>query len=80
MANGNSGLALGTGTGSQGSVAPPEGGSGGGELSSLLQWINTPFTTPLSPLTIFLIVGVVVLGIFGWNIILYHMRLAAETI
>ena len=80
------GIALGTGTGSHG-VALMNGQDstgglwgGGNPLSAALAWLHAPFSTPLDPLSLFLIVGVIAVAIIAWNLILYHVRIAAETI
>ena len=76
-----SGTALGTGTGSHGIVVPY---SGGGTMNGLVGeingWFHAPFTTPLDPVDVFLIVGIIIVSIIVWNLILYHVRIAAETI
>lgn len=79
---GDAGLAFGTGTGQQG-IVPQTGGSGGGVANAIIglwDWLNRPFTTPMSPMTLALMVGVVLVAIIFWNFILYHIRIAAETI
>jgi hypothetical protein len=79
---GTAGLAAGTGTGRLGIV--PLEGTGGGMLgdgiTSTMNWLNAPFTEPMSPTGLFLIVGVILVAIIAWNLILYHVRIAAETI
>lgn len=76
------GTAAGTGTGRFGVVAGQTGGTVSSALSfsDLWAWINKPFTTPLSTINIFLIVGVIIIAIILWNIILFHIRIAAEEI
>jgi|ERR1700722_6012253 len=78
---GSTGVAMGTGTQQHG-VAPllGNGGSMTGAVNSVWQWLNKPFTTPFSPVTTFAMVGAVIVAIILWNLILYHVRIAAETI
>lgn len=79
---GTTGLALGTGTQQHG-MAPMMSGNGDGikgAVESFWQWLNTPFTTAMSPVGIMLLVGVVIISIIAWNFILYHIRIAAEAI
>lgn len=78
---GSTGLALGTGTQQHG-MAPLLGGGGGvtGAVDGLWTWLNTPFTTAMSPVDIMLLVGIVIVSIIAWNFILYHIRIAAESI
>jgi hypothetical protein len=77
---GDTGLAFGTGTGQQG-ITPHTGGSGiPGAVIGLWDWLNRPFTQPMSPVTLGLAVGVVLVAIIFWNFILYHIRIAAEAI
>jgi hypothetical protein len=79
---GSTGVAAGTGT-SQHGIAPLLGGTGGtvsDAINSVWQWLNTPFNAKLSPVTVFAYVGAVLIAIILWNILLYHVRIAAETI
>jgi hypothetical protein len=78
---GTTGLALGTGT-SQHGIAPLLSGGGGfaGAIEDLWQWLNRPFTTPMDPVSVMLLVGVIMLSVIIWNFILYHIRIAAESI
>jgi hypothetical protein len=81
---GDVGIALGTGTGQHG-IEPTAGtiGSGigmGGAIASVKDWLNTPFKTPLDPTSIFLIVGVILFAVIAWNLVLFHIRIAAEAI
>jgi hypothetical protein len=79
---GSTGTALGTGTGAHGLV-PVTGLLGGGvgtAINEVWQFLNAPFTTPLDPTSLFLIVGTILVAIIAWNLILYHIRIAAETI
>lgn len=73
------GIAQGTGTGQMGVVA---GGAGlvTQSVGRLTSWLNTPFTTPLDPINVFLLVGTILVAIIAWNLILYHLRIAAEAI
>jgi hypothetical protein len=78
---GTTGVAAGTGT-SQHGITPllGNGGSMSGAVSGVWQWLNTPFKTPFSPVTTFAAVGAVLVAILLWNMILYHVRIAAESI
>ena len=79
---GGFGSAYGTGTGQHG-VAPSTGGIGGTmqqAVTNLWNWLQTPFTSSMSPTDVFLLVGVVIVAIILWNLILYHIRIAAETL
>jgi len=79
---GDFGAVSGTGTGQHG-VVPMIGGMGGGmgaAFSHLWGWLNTPFRQPMAPTDLFLLVGVVLVAILAWNMLLYHVRIAAETI
>lgn len=75
---GSSGIALGTGTGQQGNQTVDT--SGTNPFVAVWQWLNTPFTTPMSPWSVALLVGVVLVAVIGWNLLLYHIRIAAETL
>lgn len=78
---GSFGMALGTGTQQHGLTPMPSGSGGvGGWLESLWQWLNKPFTSDMSPMGIMLLVGTVIISIIIWNLILYHIRIAAEAI
>lgn len=76
---GQTGSALGTGTGQHGQVQTNAFG-----ITSVLQWftswLNKPFTTPMNPLEIVVLVGIILISVIFWNLILYHIKLAAETI
>jgi len=74
-----SGIAQGLGTGPTGVVVGSNAPAGLG-VTSVFQWLNEPFTTPLNTIDLFLIVGVVAVSIILWNLILFHIRLAAETL
>lgn len=79
---GSTGVASGTGT-SQHGIAPLLSGTGGtvsDAINGVWAWLNKPFTTPYSPVTTFAMVGAVIIAIILWNLILYHVRIAAETI
>lgn len=79
---GTTGMALGTGTGQAGIVPAMGtlGGTVGGAFQDTWAWLNEPFTTPLSFTGLFLIVGAILCAIILWNLILYHIRIAAETV
>ena len=79
---GSTGIASGTGTSKHG-IAPLLGGNGGtvsDAINGVWEWLNTPFQQKLSPVTVFAYVGAVIVAIILWNLILYHIRIAAETI
>jgi hypothetical protein len=79
---GSTGIAAGTGT-SQHGIAPLLSGNGGtvsDAINGLWEWLNTPFQSRLSPVTVFAYVGAIAIAIILWNLILYHVRIAAETI
>lgn len=75
---GSAGMALGTGTGQQG--AQPLDTSNTNPFVAVYNWLQTPFTSPMSPATVFLLVGVILFAVIGWNLILYHIRIAAEAL
>lgn len=76
-----SGLAIGTGTGPFGAVTTPNvPGPAIFSWADVWSWLNTPFTSALSPVNMFLIVGVIIVAIIMWNLILFHIRIAAETV
>jgi hypothetical protein len=78
---GSAGVSLGTGTGQHGQV--PVTGMGGGmgaTIQRVYDWINKPFVGDASPGDVFLMVGIVLVAIIVWNLVLYHIRIAAETI
>jgi hypothetical protein len=75
---GSTGVLLGTGTGQSG--VAPVGGIGMHPFQAVMDWLNEPFKTPLSPYAIGMIVGVILVAIILWNFILYHIRIAAETL
>lgn len=81
---GDFGQAEGDGTGRFG-VTPLGVGSGitGAATSTVTgvwDWLNAPFKRPMSITSLFLLVGFVLVAIVLWNLILYHIRIAAETI
>ena len=78
---GATGLTLGTGTGQHGVV--PQANGGGGMLDAfqdVWEWINRPFKYPMAPLDVFLLVGTVLVALILWNLILYHIRIASESL
>lgn len=79
---GDTGMFAGTGTGQQGMT--PVIGNGGGTISggivSVWRWLNVPFKQPMSPVSLTLMVGVILIAVIFWNFILYHIRIAAEEI
>ena len=80
---GSAGQVLGTGTGQQGVVpiaGPGGGGMFGAGISAVWNWINRPLNEPVDPMDVFMLVGIVIVAIIAWNLILYHIRIAAETI
>jgi hypothetical protein len=76
---GTSGIAQGTGTGQHGQTLVT-GGSMGSAFQSIWDWLNEPFKTPLAPLSIFALIGTVLIAIILWNLILYHIRIASEAL
>jgi hypothetical protein len=76
---GSTGIASGTGT-SQHGIAPLLSGGPMGVVNSVWDWLNQPFSTAFSPVTVFAWVGAIIVAIILWNLILYHVRIAAETI
>jgi hypothetical protein len=77
---GSTGFALGTGAGAHGVQNVNPGGAMGNPFVAVWQWLNTPFQTPLSPASIAVLVGVILVSVIIWNLILYHIRIAAESI
>lgn len=78
---GDTGAAAGTGAGQHG--VKPLVGNGGtivNAVNSVWDWLNTPFRSPMSPIDITLLIGVILIAIIIWNLVLYHVRIAAETI
>src|SRR5215472_497173 len=78
---GATGLALGTGTQQHG-VTPMANGNGGiwDAVQDVWEWLNTPFRSPMAPTDIWLLVGIVIVSIILWNLILYHIRIASESL
>jgi hypothetical protein len=79
---GSTGIASGSGTGQHG-VSPMTGTiatTAGDAATGVWDWLNKPFTHPMAPLSIFMLVGVVLIAAVVWNLILYHVRIAAEAI
>lgn len=78
---GDTGVASGRGTGQHGitPIIQPET-SMGSTIQSVWDWLNKPFNEPLSPAGITLIVGAIIVAVILWNMVLYHIRIAAETI
>ena len=56
------------------------GGSIGAGVTGVWDWINKPFTQAMAPIDVFLLVGVVIIAAVIWNLVLYHVRIAAEAI
>lgn len=77
---GSTGIAQGQGIGQLGVSPMMETSGPGGAVASLWDWINKPFTSAMSPVDVFLLVGVVILAAIIWNMILFHIRIAAEAI
>lgn len=75
---GQSGFSLGLGTGQQGHTTVDT--SAANPFVAVYDWLNTPFKTPLSPWSIMLLVGVVLVSVLMWNMILFHVRIAAEAL
>jgi hypothetical protein len=79
---GSTGVAAGTGT-SQHGIAPLLSGTGGtvsDAINSVWEWLNAPFNSQMSIVTVFGYVGAIIVAIIAWNLLLYHVRIAAETI
>jgi hypothetical protein len=79
-AAGGTGAGLGTGTGKYGYQTVQGGGMSSNPFVAAWQWLNEPFKSPMPPVDIFLLVGVVLASVFLWGLILYHVRIAAEAI
>lgn len=78
---GTTGIAAGSGTQQHGIIPlTGQGGTVTGAANHVWEWLNTPFTQPMNPTSIFALVGAVIVSILLWNLILYHIRIAAETI
>ena len=81
MPAGSFGMASGTGAGQHGIT--PITGSGSAMfngVNAVWDWLNTPFKQPMSPAGIGLMVGSVIVAILFWNLLLYHLRIAAESL
>lgn len=76
---GSAGWAVGTGTGQLG-VVPVTGGGSMGAVAEVWSVLNRPFTGDMSSVDVFLLVGVILVAVVMWNLILFHIRIAAETI
>ena len=81
---GSFGTLAGTGAGRYGLQGPMTGddmsGGIGGGIEGVWNWINAPFIGGASPEDVAILVGVVMVSIVLWSLILYHIRIAAETI
>jgi hypothetical protein len=79
---GDFGMVTGTGTGQHG-VTPLFGNPEAlvtDAVNDVWEWLNQPFKNPMSAVGIFALVGSAIVAIMLWNLILYHIRIAAETI
>lgn len=76
---GSTGIAFGTGAGSHG-LSPTDTTMNGNPVVALWQWVRAPITTPMTGADIFKVIGFVLIGVIVWNMILYHIRIAAEAI
>jgi hypothetical protein len=78
---GSAGMAIGTGTGQHGSVLlePGEGGMSGA-VQRVYDWLRAPLIGDASPTDVFWMVGVVIVAVIAWNLVLYHIRIAAEAV
>lgn len=81
-AAGQAGQAIGAGTGRFGFTPLATTGDGTVQdaVNSVWAWLNAPLNHPMSPTGIFLLVGTILIAIILWNLILYHIRIAAETL
>lgn len=77
---GDAGVSTGDGAGRYGFRLNLKGFSMGNVFQRFWSWLNSPFQTPMSPTDIFLLVGVLLVAIVVWNLILYHIRIAAESV
>jgi hypothetical protein len=77
---GQTGVAQGMGVGQHGITPANLVGGGMNAIGIVWDWLNKPFTQPMSPAGVFALVGSVVIAILIWNLILYHIRIAAEAI
>jgi hypothetical protein len=71
--------AIGTGSGRYGFQTVTDNTSSNPFIGAW-QWLNSPFQTPLSIVDLFWIIGAVLIAFLLWNLILYHVRIAAEAI
>lgn len=78
---GQAGAALGTGAGQHGMNPIASGGASmWSAVENVWAWLNRPFRAPMAPTDIFMLVGVVLVAILLWNLILYHIRIASESL
>jgi hypothetical protein len=81
---GSTGVVEGGGVGQHGVTPLPLLGSGDATVTDAVndvwEWLNTPFSTPMSAINVFALVGTVLVALLMWNLILYHIRIAAEAI
>lgn len=77
---GTSGSGLGTGTGRLGYQTIAGGAVGNNPFVNAWKFVNEPITTPLSAVDVFVLIGTVLVSILLWNLILFHIRVAAEAI
>lgn len=80
---GYAGLSLGTGTGQYGTIpmqTPIGAGGVSGAVQEFKDWIDTPIKSPLSLTGLFILVGTVLVAVIAWNFVIFHVRIAAETI
>lgn len=79
---GTAGAVLGTGTGQHGVVPIVSDITGGigGAIKEFWDWLNEPFTQPMTPGSLTIVIGVILVAILFWNLVLYHVRIAAEAI
>ncbi len=76
------GVASGTGAGQHGVSQVLTQGEGPvtHAINSLWAWLNEPFSAPLSPMGLTMIVGAILVAVILWTFILYHIRIAAEAL
>jgi hypothetical protein len=79
---GDFGIAEGDGTGRFGVTPGPGGvaGTASDAVTGVWEWLNHPFTSRMSPVNVFLLVGIIIIAGLVWNLVLYHIRIAAEAI
>lgn len=51
-----------------------------GVVSEVRDWIEAPFVGSVNPMQLFLATGFVLVAILAWTLILYHIRIAAESV